>query len=47
MMKKLDKKVTIKISQELYNILKKLATEDCRSVPSYIRFILQEHTGQR
>ena len=42
-MKKADKKVTVGMSQELYDVLKKLATEDCRSVPSYIRLVLKEN----
>ena len=39
-MKKADKKVTVGMSQELYDTLKQLATEDSRSVPSYIRLLL-------
>ena len=42
-MKKAEKKVTVGMPQELYNTLKNLAAEDCRSVPSYIRLVLQEH----
>lgn len=42
-MKKIEKKVTVGMSQELYNTLKRLAEEDCRSVPSYVRLVLREH----
>lgn len=46
-MKKDDKKVTVGMPQELYDVLKKLAVEDCRSVPSYIRSLLWEHIGKK
>lgn len=42
-MKKIEKKVTVGMPQELYDALKKLAVEDCRSVPSYIRLVLRKH----
>ncbi len=42
-MKKIDKKVMVGMPQELYDALKKLAVADCRSVPSYIRLVLQRH----
>lgn len=42
-MKKIEKKVTVGMPQELYDALKKLAEEDCRSVPSYVRLVLREH----
>lgn len=42
-MKKVEKKVTVGMSQELYDALKRLAVADCRSVPSYIRLVLREH----
>ncbi len=42
-MKKTDKKVTVGMTQELYDALKKLAAEDCRSAPSYIRLVLRKH----
>ena len=42
-MKKLDKKVIVGMSQELYDRLKELAEEDFRSVPSCIRMILKEY----
>lgn len=42
-MKKIEKRVTVGMSQELYNTLKRLAEEDCRSVPSYVRLVLREH----
>lgn len=46
-MRKNDKKVTVGMSQELYDKLKELATEDCRSVPSYIRVVLKEQIDKR
>ena len=46
-MKKPEKKVTVGMSQELYDALKKRAEEDCRSVPNYIRLALQEHIGKQ
>lgn len=46
-MKKVDKKVTVGMPQELYDALKKLAMEDCRSVPSYIRLVLREHLEKK
>lgn len=46
-MRKIDKKVTVGMSQELYDKLKKLAAEDCRSVPSYIRVVLKEQIEKR
>ena len=42
-MRKIDKKVTVGMPQELYDTLKKLAEEDRRSIPSCIRLILWEH----
>lgn len=42
-MRKTEKKVAVGMPQELYDVLKKLAEEDCRSVPSYIRLVLREH----
>lgn len=44
-MKKIEKKITVGMLQELYDALKRLAVEDCRSVPSYIRLVLREHIG--
>lgn len=41
------KTVAVKLPQELYDALKKLAEEDCRSVPSYIRLVLREHIGKQ
>ena len=41
-MEKAGKKEAVEMSQELYDKLKKLAAEDCRSVPSYIRLVLKE-----
>ena len=46
-MQKKDKKVTVGMQQELYDALKRLAAEDCRSVPSYIRSLLWEHIGKK
>lgn len=46
-MKKTEKKVTVGMPQELYNTLKKLATADCRSVPSYIRLVLRKHLSKK
>lgn len=46
-MQKKDKKVTVGMPQELYDALKKLAVEDCRSVPSYIRLALREHLEKK
>lgn len=46
-MKKLDKKVVVGMSQELYDKLKELATEDCRSVPSYILVVLKGQIEKR
>ncbi len=46
-MKKIEKKVTVGMTQELYNTLKRLAEEDCRSVPSYVRLVLREHVEQK
>ena len=40
---KYEKKVAVGMPQELYDRLKELAVEDCRSVPSYILLILWEH----
>lgn len=42
-----DKKVTVGMPQELYDALKQLAVEDCRSVPSYIRLVLREHLEKK
>ena len=41
------KKVVVGMSQEFYDKLKRLATEDCRSVPSYIRVVLKEQIEKR
>lgn len=47
-MKKDPKKtVSVRMPPDLYETLKQLAQEECRSVPSCIRLILQEHLGQR
>lgn len=42
-MKKQDKKVIVGMPQELYDALKRLSEEDCRSVPSCIRMALKEY----
>lgn len=46
-MKKYEKAVTVGMPTELYDTLKQLAEEDCRSVPSYIRLVLREHTEKK
>lgn len=46
-MQKKDKTVTVGMPQELYDALKRLAVEDCRSVPSYIRLVLREHLEKK
>ena len=46
-MKKIEKKVVVGMPRELYDALKRLAVEDCRSVPSYIRLVLREHTAKK
>lgn len=40
---KYEKKVAVGMPQELYDRLKELTVEDCRSVPSCICLILWEH----
>ena len=40
---KYEKKVAVGMPQELYDRLKELAVEDCRSVPSCICLILCVH----
>lgn len=42
-MQSADKKVVVGMSKEFYDALKRLAEDDFRSVPSYIRHVLQEH----
>lgn len=42
-MNKIEKKVTVGMTQKLYDTLKRLAEEDCRSIPSYIRLVLRDH----
>ena len=46
-MKKADKKVTVGMSQKLYDALNQLAAEDCRSVSGYIRLVLREHIEKK
>ena len=46
-MKKVEKNVTVGMSKELYTALQRLAEEDCRSVPSYIRLVLREHVEKK
>lgn len=41
------KTVNVVIPLELYETLKKLAEEDVRSIPSYIRLVLMEHIEQK
>lgn len=43
MIKGPKKAVNVSMPLNLYETLKKLAEEDCRSVPSYIRIVLLEH----
>lgn len=45
-MRKLDKTVAVGMPLELYNIVRKLAEQDRRSVPSYIRLVLKDHVKQ-
>lgn len=45
--KKIDKTVAVGMPQELYDELKKLAAEDSRSVPGYIRSLLWERIGKK
>jgi len=47
MMKGPKKTVSVSMPLELYDTLKKLATEDYRSIPNYIRQVLFEHTEQK
>ena len=42
-MKRVDKKVSVGMPQELYDKLKEVAVEDCRSVPSCIRLVLRDY----
>ena len=46
-MKKIDRKVTVGMSEELYEKLKKLAEEEFRTVPNCIRHILREHMEKK
>jgi len=41
------KKVGVIMPLDLYETLKKLAEEDRRSIPSYIRLVLWEHTEKK
>lgn len=43
MIKGPKKTVSILMPLELYEALKSLAEESCRSIPSYIRIVLLEH----
>ncbi len=45
-MKKIDKTVAVGMPLELYNIVRRLAEQDQRSVPSYIRLVLKDHVKQ-
>ena len=48
MMKKGPRKtVGVIMPPELYEAIKRLAEEDARSVPSYIRLVLMEHIEQK
>ena len=46
-MKRAEKRVTIGMSKELYEKLKKLAEEEFRTVPNCIRNILREHMEKK
>ena len=46
-MKKAEKNVTVGLSKELYSALQRLAEEDYRSVPSYIRLVLRGHVEKK
>ena len=37
------KTVSLAMPQELYDRLKELAKEDCRTIPSYIRQLIKTH----
>jgi len=41
------KTVAVNMSLELYQAIKKLAEENQRSIPSYIRLVLKEYTKQK
>lgn len=41
------KTVSVVMPLELYDTIKRLAEEDVRSIPSYIRLALQEHIEQK
>ena len=43
MIKGPKKNVNVLMPLELYETLKRLAEESCRSIPSYIRIVLFEH----
>ena len=45
-MKKIDKTVAVGMPLELYNNVRRLAEQDQRSVPSYIRLVLKDHVKQ-
>lgn len=41
------KTVSVVMPVELYEAIKRLAEEDVRSIPSYIRLVLREHIEQK
>ena len=43
MIKDPKKTVSLVLPQEIYDKVKRLAKEDCRSVPSYLRMMLYNH----
>ena len=42
-MRKLDKTVAVGMPQEMYDEIKRLAKEEQRSIPGYIRFVLRNY----
>lgn len=46
-MKKADKKVTVRMPQELYDALKQMAEEDSRSIPNFIRQVLWAYVEKK
>lgn len=45
-MRRIDKKITVGMPQDLYDAIRALAEEDRRSIPSYIRLVLKDHVKQ-
>lgn len=42
-----QKTVSVAMPLELYDVLKRLAEEDVRSIPSYIRLVLWDHLEKK